>query len=212
MLAVGRAAAAMLRTASGFSPTFPGVSTRKSRPPQLSHNRPAVSDCRPHRNAPKFSHCKRERCAASDRVRLVLRQLTGNRSGSAERHYGERSPVNCRAVPEACKRCGQPGRCGLLRNGLALRDCQPPSAIRVRTRLGCGRVHHCRSRTSRGAGAPGARSAGECAGRSEVHACECGPGGWPGPRSFWGYLPGRRAQIVPAALQASALGSLANRV
>jgi hypothetical protein len=46
--------------------------------------------------------------------------------------------VNCWAVPEACKRCGKPGRCGLLRNGLAWRDCNRQTRYAKRA-FGCGR-------------------------------------------------------------------------
>lgn len=89
-------------------PFFPCVSTNKSARPQFSHSPCRVFYCSKIRNARHCNHCRRGHHAASDRARLVLRQF---------------ARASCRAVPKACKRCGQPGRCGLLRNGLAWRDC-----------------------------------------------------------------------------------------
>jgi hypothetical protein len=43
-------------------------------------------------------------------------------------------------------------------------------------------VAEAEQRRRRKAAAKAARSAGN--GRSEIHACECGSGGWPGPHSF----------------------------
>src|SRR6266496_2732428 len=76
-------------------PTFPSLSTRKSRRPQFSHSECSISDCRPKRNARKFIHCKREGCAASDRARLVLRQ---NERAAPVEPKGLRwaAPVGCR--------------------------------------------------------------------------------------------------------------------
>jgi len=91
-----------------WDPPFPSLSTRNFHRPQDSHSAGINFSCRNGEDARHCNHCRRERHAASDRARLVLRQFTR---------------VNCRAVPKACKRCGHPGVAASSENGLALRDC-----------------------------------------------------------------------------------------
>src|SRR5436305_755431 len=78
-----------LPVALKFHPPFPPSSTSKFRRPQVSHSSEAISDCEYFLDTRKCFHCRRERRAASDRARLVLRQFSrGACQGGSESLVG----------------------------------------------------------------------------------------------------------------------------
>ena len=156
---------------AGFSPSFPRPSTSNWDRPQVSHSTTKIFYCDEYRDKRKCNYCRRESHAASDRARLVLRQFARG--------------VNCRAVPKACKRCGQPGRCGLLRTvshgGTATggRDEDAPtlSSASAPPQLRAIVERRWKQRSPTLAGELGL-------GRRRDSRSECGSGGWPGPHFF----------------------------
>ena len=95
-----------------FHPLFPPPSTSKFRCPQVSHSRKAISDCEYFLDTRKCFHCRRERRAASDRARLVLRQFSrGVCQGGSESE-----PAMTRAMTEVL----QVGILVLVMGGAAL--------------------------------------------------------------------------------------------
>ncbi len=102
-------------------------------------------------------------------------------------------------VPEARKRCGHPGRCGLLRERSRLARLRPVDAIRRGASSGAHALWSSGSESNsppscgvldeagpgHGLGKPFAVSKGT----REIHAATCGSGGWPGPHYFFAVIP-----------------------
>jgi len=72
--------AGMLQSFREFQPSFPFSSTRNFHTPQFSHSRAANSDCWIWADGRKFSHCRRERHATSDRESRVCGSFPKDRS------------------------------------------------------------------------------------------------------------------------------------
>ena len=106
--------------------------------------------------------------------------------------------------PKRTSVAGDPGRCGLLRNGLAWRDCDRQSAIAVSApwvRGRCANAGLFRKRWFQRLQESGRERGMHTATGSEISRSKCGPGGWPGPHFFYRVgcrLPPSRQAECPA--------------